>query len=214
VAAQAYARAFDGLTLVAPHDAGPFATSGFVIGSGAAQGLSFEVGVNGARYGLIASYGLQRVRLRWGDTSYVPDHGAAHSIDAGAIVYPSASFSVRLGASGVLGRRTTALAGPFEWEACNLSDRGCEFAGSPQHRSEALGATSLPTYLRVDLGLRKHWHLKVGGRDGQIAVFGTITNLFGRRNVLTVAADPTTGERAGVDMRPWAPLVVGIAWRF
>ncbi len=214
VAAQAYARDFHGLALVAPRDADPFATSGFVVGSGAAQGVSFEIGANGARYGVVASYGLQRVRLRSGDTSYVPDHGAVHAIDAGVIVYPTATFSLRLGASGVLGRRTTALGGPFEWEGCNLLDRGCEFAGSPDHRPEALGGTRLPAYFRVDLGVRKHWHLRIGGRDGQIAVFGTVTNLFGRKNVLTVAADPVTGERAGIEMRPRAPLVVGIDWRF
>jgi len=214
LAAQAYARAFDGLVLVAPHDADPFATRGFVVGSGAARGASFDVAANGARYGLIASYGVQHVRLRYGDTSYTPDHGATHAIDAGVIIYPSATFSVRLGGSGVLGRRTTAVGGPFEWEACNLLDRGCEFAGSPRDRPEPLGATSLPAYVRVDLGLRKHWHVRLGGRDGQIAVFGTVTNVFGRRNVLTVAADPVTGERSGVEMRPRAPLVVGIDWRF
>jgi hypothetical protein len=214
LAAQAYARDFDGLVLVAPRDADPFATSGFVVGAGGAHGLALEIGANGARYGIVASYGLQRVRLAFGDTSYTPDHGATHAIDAGVIVYPSATFSVRLGGSGVLGRRTTAVGGPFEWEACNLLDRGCEFAGSPRDRPEPLGATSLPAYFRVDLGLRKHWHLRIAGRDGQVAVFGTVTNVFGRRNLLTVAADPVTGGRSGVEMRPRAPLVVGIDWRF
>ncbi|MGH9260033.1 MAG: hypothetical protein ACRD08_09090, partial [Acidimicrobiales bacterium] len=214
VVAQAYARDFDGLVLVAPRDADPFATSGFIVGSGAAHGVSLEVGANAARYGIVASYGLQRVRLHYGDTSYTPDQGATHTIDAGVILYPSATFSVRLGASSVLGRQATAVGGPFEWEACNLLDRGCEFAGSPGSRPEALGATSMPAYLRVDLGLRKHWHVHLAGRDGQIAVFGTVTNLFGRRNLLSVAADPVTGERTGIEMRPRAPLVVGIDWRF
>ncbi|MGH7646195.1 MAG: TonB-dependent receptor [Gemmatimonadales bacterium] len=214
VGAQAYARDFDGLLLVAPRDGDPFATSGFVVGSGTARGASLDVGLQGARYGVVASYGVQRVRLEHGAGRYVPEHGATHSIDAGVIVYPAATFSLRLGASSVLGRRATALDGPFEWEACNLLDRGCEFAGSPHYRPEALGATPLPAYFRVDLGIRKHWHLNIAGRDGQIAVFGTVTNLFGRRNFLTVAPDAATGERAGVEMRPRAPLVVGIDWRF
>jgi hypothetical protein len=214
VEAQAYARTFDDLVLVAPQDGNPFATSGFVVGAGTAQGLALSVGASGARYGVVASYGLQRARRSYGDSSYVPDHGATHSIDAGVMVHPSATFSLRLAASGVLGRRGTALPGPFEWEACSLGDQGCEFAGSPRHRPGAVGAITLPAYVRVDLGVRKHWDCRVAGRDGLVAVFGTITNLLGRRNVLTVATDPATGERTNIEMRPRGPLVIGIDWRF
>jgi len=42
VAAQAFARDFHNLALVAPRDADHFATSGFMVGSGTAQGISFE----------------------------------------------------------------------------------------------------------------------------------------------------------------------------
>jgi hypothetical protein len=66
----------------------------------------------------------------------------------------------------------------------------------------------------VDVGFRKHWHITIAGRDGVVAVFGTVTNIFGRVNVLTTVADPTTGERTGIEMRPRAPLVVGVDWRY
>jgi hypothetical protein len=72
----------------------------------------------------------------------------------------------------------------------------------------------LPGYLRLDIGARKHWHLGIGGHDVEIGLFGTLTNLFGRRNVLAIATDPSTGQRSGVEMRPFAPLVVGTDWRF
>ncbi len=68
--------------------------------------------------------------------------------------------------------------------------------------------------MRVDLGARKHWHLGIGGRDASLALFGTVTNLLARRNVLTYATDPASGERVVVEMRPLAPLVAGIDWRF
>lgn len=113
-----------------------------------------------------------------------------------------------------MGRRTTSAVGSFEWEACNLRDRGCEFAGSPPSNPDALGATTLPTYLRGDLGLRKHWHREILGRDISVALFGSVTNVFSRNNVLTYAVDPVTGEREDVEMRPLAPLVVGIDWGF
>ncbi len=95
-----------------------------------------------------------------------------------------------------------------------MLDRGCEFAGSPQARDEPLGASSLPAYLRIDLGFRKHWHLRLAGREGLLGVFGTVTNVLGRRNIVAVATDPGTGEAVEIEMRPRAPLVVGIDWRF
>jgi hypothetical protein len=93
-------------------------------------------------------------------------------------------------------------------------DQGCEFGGSPIHDTDRLGATRLPSYLRLDLGLRRHWHLKLGGEDVELALFGTVTNLLARRNVLAEAIDPLTGERSDIEMRPLAPLVVGLDWRF
>ena len=213
VAAQLYARDFEGLALPAAYGAGPFAM-GFVVGSGGARGGALELGVNGARFGALASYGLQHVRLEYGDSSYVPDHGATHSLDAGVTYFPSPTWSLRLGGSGLWGRRTTAVSGPFEWESCNLLDRGCEFAGSPQQRAEPLGATPLPAYVRLDVGVRKHWHVHLAGRDGLVAVYGTVTNVLGHANVLTVTADPATGARSTIGMRPRAPLVVGIDWRY
>lgn len=211
---QAYARELDGLALVAPVTAGPYATSGFLRGSGRVRGLSLDAAFSTKRYGAVAAYGFQDTRFAYGDTSYVPDHGSAHLISAGVIAFPSATFSIRFGVTGELGRRTTRLVSPVEWEACNVLDRGCEFAGSPQDRDEPLGASSLPTYLRVDLGFRKHWHLGMAGRDGLLGIFGTITNVLGRRNVVALASEPETGAPVQIEMRPRAPLVVGVDWRF
>jgi hypothetical protein len=215
IGAQAYAREFDGLALVAPRTGEPFAVAGnFATGSGTVRGVSAEAAVSGRRYGLLVSYGWQRTHLLHGDSSFVPDHAARHVVEAGVIVFPSTTTSVRLGAESALGRRGTAIAGPFEWEACNLLDQGCEFAGSPRHLASQVGATKLPPYVRVDLGFRKHWHMGIGGRDALVAVFGAVTNVFGRSNVLTSAADPATGKPVEIEMRPRAPLVVGLDWRF
>ena len=211
---QGYQRDFAGLLLVAPRDGEPFTTGAFVVGSGASSGVAVNAAASGARYGVVVSYGLQRVRLAYGDSSYVPDHAATHLLDGGVIVFPTATVSIRLGASAALGRRTTTVADGFEWEACNLLDQGCEFGGSPHYRGEPLGATPLRSYLRVDLGIRKQWQLRVGARDAVIALFGTVTNILGRKNVLTYARNSSTGDPVAIEMRPLAPLVVGLDWRF
>jgi hypothetical protein len=210
---QAYLSGYTGLLLVAPKTGEPFATEMFTTGSGTAPGVSLDAALSGARYGLLARYGWQRVRLEHADSSYSPSYGASHLAELGAIVFPSATSSVRLGLKGSFGRQTTGVMGDFEWEACNLLDRGCEFGGNPQ-ATGALGGTRLPAYIRLDLGVRKHWHLNLAGKDVLFAVYGTLTNLLGRTNILTYATDPTTGRRTPIEMRPRAPLVLGFDWRF
>ena len=144
----------------------------------------------------------------------MPDYGTPHLAEAGVILFPAASTSIRLGVTAGWGRRTTGVVGGFEWEACNLLDRGCEFAGTPQQTGLTPGGVSLPGYARLDLGFRQHWHIGLGNREVILGLFGTVTNLLGRANVLTLATDPLTGEVVPVEMRPLAPLVLGLDWRF
>ncbi|MBA3260859.1 MAG: TonB-dependent receptor [Gemmatimonadales bacterium] len=211
---QAYRRASRGLLLVAPRDGGPFTSGPFAVGSGSATGVSLDGAVSTARFGIVASYGIQRVRLAYGGSGYVPDHGTTHLLEGGIIVFPTATVSVRAGATAATGRRTTTAAGGLEWEACNLLDQGCEFTGSPSYDGEPLGSTALPAYLRLDLGVRKHWHFHFVGRDATVALFGTVTNLLNRKNVLTYVRDGDGGEPRPVEMRPLAPLLVGLDWQF
>ena len=213
VGVQGYARRARRLLLVAPRTGAPFATGAFTVGDGSASGVALTAARRSARVGLTASYALQRVRLSHADSAYVPTYGTTHLAEAGVIVFPTATFSLRLGALASAGRRTTTAAGGIEWEACNLIDQGCELTGSPDYTGQPLGAGRLPGYLRLDFGLRKHWHFRVAGRDASVALFGTITNLVGRRNVLTYVMDPATGEPVPVEMRPFSPLVVGLDWQ-
>ena len=211
---QLYRRRSTGLVLAAPRGGEPFSTGDVAIGRGTAHGLAFDAAISARRFGVVASYGYQQVRLGTDVMRYRPSQGATHSLDAGVIIFPSASASFRIGLSGQNGRYATAAAGGFEWEACNLRDRGCEFGGSPYVADGTLGRTALPGYLRLDAGFRKHWHLRLAGRDASLALFGTFSNLLGRRNLLTYAIDPLTGDRSPIEMRPRAPLVVGLDWRF
>ncbi len=211
---QAYRRALDDLLLVAPRSGQPFTTGSWAVGSGLSRGASVDAALSAARYLFTASYGVQTVRFRADESAYIPEHGTAHTVQGGVSVFPTPSTTIRLGAIAAYGRRTTAVSGGLEWESCNLSDQGCEFAGSPHYQDQMLGATRLPAYVRVDVGFRKEWSFAVEGRGAAVALFGTVTNVLGRGNVLTYATDPATGLPVAVDMRPRAPLVVGLDWRF
>jgi hypothetical protein len=214
LAAQAYAKDLENVLLVAAGEAEPFATGSLRVGSGAASGFSVDAAASSTHFGFLASYGWQHVRYQYGSSSYVPDFGTSHIIDIGGVAFPSPTWSIRLNGLAAIGRYTTSIPGALEWESCNLIYRGCEFAGTPHYSGESLGSTSLPIYLRIDLGVRKHWHVDLAGRDALLAVFATVTNLLGRTNVLTWAVDPTTGTRTAIEMLPLSPLVVGLDWRF
>lgn len=210
---QGYVRRSAGLLLVAPRTADPFSTGSFVTGAGRVHGLAIDAALARPRYGVLFNYGWQRVRLTYGDSTYRPTYSAEHAVESGIIVFPSVTSSVRLGAVGAVGRRVTPPLGSFDWEACNVLDRGCEFGGSPRHATDALGRTRLPLYLRIDLAARKHWHVRRGDRDLTIAAFAVVTNLLGRANVFMPTREAGTGEPLVVLMRPRAPLVVGLDWR-
>ena len=212
--ARLWTRRLSGLALPAIGTGAPFADSVVPVGSGRADGLSLDASMSGARWGFVAAYAAQRLRTVASDTTWQPEFGTAHTVDAGVVFFPGPSASIRLGVSGAAGRRATGFAGAFEWEACNLLDRGCEFAGGPLRRDGAPGAIALPAYARVDIGARKHWHVTSGGRDVQMAVYATWSNLFDRRNVLTYTKDGVTSVRHVVPMRPGSPLVIGFDWRF
>jgi hypothetical protein len=214
IATQVYTVRANGLLFSAPRAGGPFVTGAFETGRGRSRGLSIEGAVSASRVGILAGWTWQDVRLQYQDASYVPDHGARQLVEAGIILFPSASFSVRLGIAGAFDRRATAVTGAFEWESCNLLDRGCEFGGTPVTSAESLGGTRLPDYLRLDLGVRKHWHLELGGRDAALGAFASFTNLLGRHNLLTLATDPLTGARTQIEMRPRSPLAIGLDWWF
>ncbi|HSJ13498.1 MAG TPA: TonB-dependent receptor [Longimicrobiales bacterium] len=206
---QAFTRAMEHLLLVAPASVEPFAAGSFATGSARARGTSLELVARGARYAIVASYGWQRVRVRHDAGEYEPRHGSTHLLEAGGLFFPTATSALRLGVSAAGGRRSTAVGGPFEWEACNLLDQGCEFAGAPRLVGP-LGGSMLPRYLRLDAGARKHWHLHLGSRDVLLAAFGTVTNVLGHSNVLGYIVDPETGEREPIEMTPRSPLVVGV----
>jgi Carboxypeptidase regulatory-like domain len=214
LSAQGYTRVFHDVVLVAPNSQDPFATAPLAIGSGIARGVSVDASHTTDRYTVFAVYGRQSVRFVYGANSYVPEYGATDAVDAGVMIHPSRALSLRLGASGRFGRRVTPLTTPFEWESCNVADRGCEFAGSPRTARDSLGATTLPGYVRVDLGIRNEWQLRIAGRTTDFGVFGTLTNVFARTNALTLAPDPLSGVRTPVTLRSRAPLVIGVDWAF
>lgn len=209
-----WTRRLDGLALPAIGTDAPFAVDAVAHGSGSADGVSADATASGARWSVMGSYGAQRVRLTARDTTWQPEFGVRQTAEAGIVAFPTASSSLRVGATAGAGRRVTGFTGSFEWEACNLRDRGCEFAGTPVRGDATLGGLAIPAWVRVDVGARTHWHVRVGQRDVLLAAHASWSNVLDRRNVLTYARDGASGRPLAVVMRPSAPLVIGLDWSF
>lgn len=210
---EAYARDLEGLAVLDPGDGGPFAGTGVRRGAGTVRGGVVGVTISAARYAATASAGLESAELRVGDTEWTPSYSAGLSARVGAIVFPTPTLSIRAGWVGQFDRQGSDVIGLLEWESCNLLDMGCEFAGSPEELGD-LGARELPAYHRLDLSVRKHWHFLLLGREASLEVYATASNLLGRANVLVIAVDPETEQDAPIEMRPLAPLTLGLGWQF
>jgi hypothetical protein len=210
---EAYARALDDLAMLDPEDGQPFASAEIRRGSGSVLGAAAGLAIGSARYAVAGSAGVERVELRARGERWTPGYAASRSARIGAIAFLTPTLSIRAGWIGQFGRRGSDAIGLLEWESCNLLDMGCEFAGSPEELGE-LGARKLPAYNRLDVSIRKHWHFVIGRREGSIEAFATGSNLLGRANVLAYVVDPSSGGSAPVEMRPRAPLTLGLGWRF
>ena len=210
---EAYSRTLDDLAILDPKDGQPFASATIRRGSGSVLGLAAGLAIGSARYAVTGSAGVERVELRAGGERWTPGYAAGRTARIGAIAFPTPTLSIRVGWIGQFGRRGSDAIGLLEWESCNLLDMGCEFAGTPEELGE-LGARKLPSYNRLDLSIRKHWHFVIGRREGSLEAFATGSNLLGRANVLTYVVDPATDDSAPIEMRPRAPLTLGFGWRF
>jgi hypothetical protein len=210
---EAYARSLEDLAMLDPEDGQPFASATIRSGSGSVLGTAAGLSIGSARYAVTGSAGVERVELRAGGERWTPGYAASRTARIGAIAFPTPTLSIRVGWIGQFGRRGSDAIGLLEWESCNLLDMGCEFAGSPEELGE-LGARKLPAYNRLDVSVRKHWHFVLGRREGSVEAFATGSNLLGRANVLTYVVDPASGASAPIEMRPRAPLTLGLGWRF
>jgi hypothetical protein len=214
VSADAFLRRATGVLVTAAGTSDPYATERLRDGTARARGFALYAASAGRRYGAIASYAWQSTWLTDGTTTYQPRYAVAHRVEGGATLFPTPTLALRVGAVAMLGRRTTPMFGPLEWESCNLLDFGCEFGGSPRTSPDSPGSGNLPAYVRLDAGVRRHWHLRVRQRDLSVALFGTITNLLSRSNTLAYTVDGSASVPTAIGMRPLAPLVVGVDWRF
>ena len=212
LSASAYSRREQGLAMVAPLSAQPYATTGFAIGSARAQGMTLALERTGERVTGDVSYTVAAVEQRTGATSYVPDFAATHAITLGVGVRLWPTTTVRLAAAANSGAPASVFADQIEWTPYTpLSGRG-DLSGSPGRLVGALDGARLPAYVRVDVGVRREWAVRLFGGPAHLAGSATLTNIFGRANALGLSA-PAAGSLVQPLLLPARSLELGLEWR-
>jgi hypothetical protein len=208
-----YARTFKDLVLPGPSTVAPFPTQSFMTGNGSAFGGGINFREQLGRLQLDGAYSLSAVlRESFSEKSYRPAFAPIHSVRLAAGYQLSPGTLLRSSASMSAGRITSPVTGPvaLEWQDALTAQR--EIAGSPQYSNETFATGRLPSYLRIDLGVRHD--LRWGGRlPGATTLFANVDNLFGRRNAIGLTQSAGALSRSSLLMLPRS-LSLGIAWRF
>lgn len=208
-----YVRWLEDLVLVGPETPEPFATTGFEIGEGRAHGMGAGLAyrTEGVDLEAIAEWGSVSRSVE-GET-YSPRFERRRAV-AVAVGYRPVPSTVLRGAIQVsAGAPTSALAGGgFDWETFDHLSGEVEFSGTPIRVSEALNDARLPTYVRLDLGIRRTWRLESLGPGGDLTTYLDVLNVLGRRNAVGYQIDADGGTRE-LRLLP-VSVAAGVEWRF
>lgn len=210
LAIDAYARRLTGLVLVAPATAEPFATSRFEVGDGRAAGIGGSISRDVGRLTFLGTYAVATVTRRSGATRYHPTFAPTHSASISVGYRLLARTTLRSAVWASSGRPTTALGDDIGWDAGDLLSGTRELSGTPQHSAGPLDGDRLPTYVRMDVGVRHTLPLRRS--RGALTGVASLTNTLGRENTAAYVLT-TSGARHGLVMLP-PSLVLGLEWHY
>jgi hypothetical protein len=206
-----YVRRLDGLLLVAPSTAQPFAIGEVAWGTGAASGVGLSVVRHGVRSTTTAAYTVATTTRAAGPLEYRPAYGATQALTLATAFRLAPATTARAALWGQTGRAATLSVGPFEWSPAPLVNGAGDVAGSPQQFGGPLGGTTLPAYWRLDAGLRHAWRPSWLGAAGSLTGSLTVTNLLNRANAYR-AIQASSGAPPYALRLPPRALVLGLEW--
>lgn len=215
---EAYRRWFDDLLVPPlardPRRAPALAGAEQVEATGSAAGL--EVLARHVRGGrtLSLSYAWMAAERRADTITYVPRSTRRHTLDASA--------ALPFGRAGQLGARLQYASGqPFTRVAGRVAghhydpERGVWVPAPGAAVYGPHNAERLPSYLRVDAGVRRSWPVRWLGSDGVVTPYLEVLNLLSTRNVMWAAPGSDGGDLV-LDYGPQLPVLptFGVEWRF
>lgn len=209
----AYARRMDDIVLVAPTTVEPFAATGFERGRGSARGLGAGLTYEGDRFDARMVGELSSVRRTAAGVTYHPrfERRRALALEASYRLVGTTTLTTAFQAAS--GLPTSPLRDGFDWEVFDQLTGEVEFSGTPVRAPGSLNAERLSPYLRLDLGVRREWHITGPGPEGTIAGYLNVMNVLDRENILGRQLPASGSGTRELHLLPRSVLF-GIEWRF
>ncbi|HWK89279.1 MAG TPA: TonB-dependent receptor [Longimicrobium sp.] len=219
-----YVRRVSGLPLPRPHE-DPFDRAlvhpdSFRTGSAWARGLEVLAGSRRGSAGVQVAYTLASVRRQLDTLRWTPRFERRHSVDASAWTGWGRGGQLSLRLLAASGQPYTPVVGLtrrwFDDPATGTLQEGYQ---APEAVMGEYNSARLPAYLRLDVGARREYHPRWGGRESVLAPYFQVVNLLNRKNVLYALPDRDyrTGEAGSrVSYGPQFPIIptLGVEWRF
>src|SRR6476661_92036 len=204
----AYLRRTDGVALGAASTRDFFPGDSLVVGTGQASGVTGSVSLDrGAVRGRVFVTVARDLRTA-GWTQYRTGYGNGTSlgVDLGYRFLSDTRLQLRF--RGGAHEPSSVVEPGFDYQP--IQDG--ELAGTPINLPGDINSTQLPSYSRLDLGLRRDWRVPGLGRGSQLTTAVALTNLLDRTNILGLVARTDGGLRGiqGVSRR----FQLEVGWRF
>jgi hypothetical protein len=185
-----------------------FPGDSLVIGQADASGLTGALNLNAGAFAGRASVSVAHDVRTVGTTRYNAGYGNGTSIamDAGYRFLGDTRLQLRF-RSGAHEPASVVEPG-FDYQPLEEG----ELAGTPVNLPGNINSARLPTYARVDLGVRRDWHIPAVARGGALTTAVSLTNALDRTNILGLVARADGGVRAIRGVSRSVQLEVG--WRF
>ena len=207
-----YLRRTAGVALGAASTRGLFPSDSIVVGHGSASGVTGALNMARGRLSGTASLTVASdVRAAGGiryDASY--GQGTSVMVNLGYRFLQDTRLMARFRAGA---RQPASIVAPgFEWQPLQPLGGSGELAGTPENLPGAVNGARLPGYQRLDIGVRRSWHLLGFGGGTVLTTALSVANVLGRDNALGFVARPDGGLQVirGV---PRA-LALEVGWRF
>jgi hypothetical protein len=208
-----YVRWMEGLVLVAPQTTDPYATAGFDRGRGKARGLGAELIYEGDRLEARAVADWSSVQRSTGEVTYHPRFERPRSLALEATYRILQGTRLTSAFQVAAGSPTSLLETEFDWQIFDQLTGEVEFRGTPTRAAGLLNVERLPTYARLDLGLRREWQVEGRGPDGVITTYLDVLNVLDHENIVgrQLSLAGTTAQPLFLMPRS---LLFGVEWRF
>ncbi len=208
-----YARRSEGLLLVAPVSAQPFATDRVARGTGVASGATILLERRGARLVGHVAYAVALGSRESSGLRYRPSFANTQTLNAAVGYRMRPGTTLRAALWTAAGRPTSLIDGEVQWAPQSMLAGSEDMAGSPQRIVGALNGERLPLYARLDLGLRQAWRPELFGRTAQLAGILSLSNALDRVNALGVWGSADQGTRHVIPGSRRS-LTLGLEWSY